>query len=75
MVKMARTWWGEKFLEVLSVSMDIGRLKRGRPYAGPRRILDFEIRQATVKAKIRGNVNPYFGVYKEPRYDVTVRLK
>ncbi len=75
MAKMARTWWGQKFLDVLSISMNIGRLKRGRSYAGPSRILEFEISGDTVTAKIRGNINPYFEVYKEPRYKVTVKLK
>ena len=75
MAKMARTWWGEKFLDALAVSMDIGRLKRGRSYAGPNRLLEFDISGHTVKAKVRGNVNHYFGVYEEPRYNVTVRLK
>ncbi len=75
MAKMARTWWGEKFLDVLSISMDIGRLKRGRSYAGPSRILEFDIRDHRVTAKIRGNINPYFEVYREPEYKVAVNLK
>ena len=75
MAKIVRTWWGERFLDVLSISMDSGRLKRGRAYSGPGRLLEFDIDGHTVKARIRGNVNPYFGVYKEPRYKVTVKLK
>jgi len=70
MAKMVRTWWGEKFFEVLEISIDAGRLKRGRAYAGPNRLLKFEIRgDNTVAAVMRGNVNPYFGVYK-----VTIKL-
>ena len=76
MAKMARTWWGEKFLEVLEISIDPGRLKRGRAYAGPNRLLKFEIRDDNaVAAVVRGNVNPYFGVYEEPRYKATIKLK
>ncbi len=70
-----RTWWGEKFLNVLEQCMDPGRLKRGRAYSGSSRLLDFSIAGYQVKAKIRGNVNPYFGVYKEPRYKVSVSLQ
>ena len=75
MTKRVRTWWGEKFLDVLNVIMDSGRLRRGRAYAGPRRLLEFRIAGDTVIAKVRGNVNPYFGVYTEPRYRVEVKLR
>ena len=75
MAGMARTWWGKRFLDVLEISMDSGRLRRGRAYSGPGRLLSFDIAGHTVNATMRGNVNPYFGVYKEPRYEVTVRLK
>lgn len=75
MARPTRTWWGEKFLDVLQVIMDSGRLKRGRAYSGPRRLLHFDISGDTVTARVRGNVNPYFGVYKEPRYRVEVKLR
>ena len=75
MAKMTRTWWGEKFLDVLSISMDSGRLSRGRAYSGPNRLLEFDIDGHCVKAKIRGNVSAYFEVYEEPRYEVAVQLK
>ena len=55
--------------------MDVGRLKRGRSYAGPHRLIDFNIDNHIVKATVRGNINPYFGVYKEPRYKVSVNLR
>ncbi|MEB4591357.1 SWIM zinc finger family protein [Candidatus Thiothrix sp. Deng01] len=75
MAKMTRTWWGEKFLNVLAISMDSGRLGRGRAYSGPNRLLSFAIDGPLAKATVRGNVNPYFGVTKEPRYQVEVKLK
>lgn len=75
MAKLTRTWWGEKFLQVLEISMDSGRLGRGRAYAGPNRLLEFAVRGPVVTATVRGNVNPYFGVTKEPRYKVEVKLK
>jgi len=75
MARLVRTWWGERFLDVLERAMDHGRLYRGRSYAGPGRLLEFNIKGGTVKARVRGNINPYFGVTKEPRYNVTVKLK
>ncbi|MCY4226914.1 MAG: SWIM zinc finger family protein [Gammaproteobacteria bacterium] len=70
-----RTWWGEKFLDVLEQCMDIGRLRRGRAYSGASRLLEFSIKGHEVKASVRGNINPYFGVYEEPRYSVSVSLQ
>ncbi|MYB35168.1 MAG: hypothetical protein F4X92_08650 [Gammaproteobacteria bacterium] len=75
MTRAARTWWGEKFLDVLEHCMDVGRLKRGRAYSGESRLLEFSINGHQVKGKVRGNVNHYFGVYEEPRYNVSVSLK
>ncbi|MCK5917139.1 MAG: SWIM zinc finger family protein [Cocleimonas sp.] len=74
MAKITRTWWGESFLDVLSISMDEGRLKRGRAYSSPNRLLKFDINQCSIKATLRGNINHYFGVYKEPRYKAEVKL-
>jgi uncharacterized Zn finger protein len=54
--------------------MDAGRLQRGRGYSGDSRILSFDIAKALVSATVRGNVNPYFGVYKEPKYNIQIRL-
>ena len=75
MARMSRTWWGQIFLDVLEECMDEGRLRRGRAYSGPNRLLRFEITGTGVQAVVRGNINPYFGVRKEPRYKVSVRLK
>ena len=75
MANVSRTWWGQRFLEALEKCTDAGRLRRGRAYSKPHRLLEFSIEEATVTAKLRGNVNPYFGVYKEPRYHVEITLK
>lgn len=75
MARLSRTWWGQRFIEALERSMDTGRLGRGRAYAGPNRLLAFGIEGPAIGATVRGNVNPYFGVYKEPRYQVTIQLK
>jgi len=73
--KITRTWWGERFLEALQQRLDSGRLSRGRTYAGPNRMLDFCIVGKEIRAKIRGNINPYFNVHKEPKYKVSIKLK
>ena len=72
MAKMSRTWWGQKFIEAIEQLTDAGRLSRGRSYSKPNRILHFDIKDGTVVAQIRGNVNPYFGVHKEPRYNTVI---
>jgi uncharacterized Zn finger protein len=74
MSKHSRTWWGQKFISALESFTDSGRLQRGRSYSGENRILSFEISNGVVKATIRGNVNPYFGVYKEPKYKTEIEM-
>lgn len=69
-----RTWWGERFLDALEEFTDAGRLSRGRAYASNGRVTAYEIDDGTVTAKVRGSVNPYFGVYKEPLYTTTIAI-
>ncbi len=71
----SKTWWGQQFLRAIEAITDAGRLSRGRSYAGDRRIKSFTIDASNVKARVRGNVNPYFGVYKEPTYTTRVALR
>ncbi len=73
--KITRTWWGERFLDALQQRIDSGRLSRGRSYAGPSRMLDFCIDGKEISAKIRGNINPYFNVHREPKYKISIKLK
>ena len=80
MARMSRTWWGQRFLQALESCTDEGRLQRGRSYSGPNRLLEFDIHAdkqggITVQSTVRGNKNPYFGVYKEPRYQVNIQLR
>lgn len=74
MVQFTRTWWGQRFLAALESFSDAARLGRGRSYARGDRIRSHAIRNGKVTAKVRGNVNPYFGVYQEPVYDTTVQV-
>lgn len=75
MARATRTWWGEKFIKALEAFTDPARLGRGRSYASGGRIKSYEIDGGKVSAKVRGSINPYFGVYKEPTYTTTVQLK
>jgi uncharacterized Zn finger protein len=77
MTQISKTWWGRKFIEALEEEGDSGRLSRGRSYARPGnpKIKHFEIQQDLVIAQIRGSVNPYFGVYKEPTYTITIEFE
>jgi len=74
MSKHAKTWWGQRFIEALEDFTDSGRLARGRSYATDHRIKQWVLQNGKVEAKLRGNINPYYGVYKEPTYKVSVQL-
>ncbi len=69
-----RTWWGNRFLAALEGFTDSGRLERGRAYSSDNRILEFAIADGMVTATVRGNINPYFGVYKEPKYKTRIQM-
>jgi len=75
MPTFTRTWWGQRFIAVLEEFTDANRLARGRSYANNGRILSYDIDKGTVRAKVRGSINPYFGVYKEPIYATSAKLK
>jgi uncharacterized Zn finger protein len=72
MANFSRTWWGQRFIAALEEFTDPGRLGRGRSYATNGRILKYTIADGKVTATVRGSVNPYYGVYKEPRYKTTI---
>jgi uncharacterized Zn finger protein len=74
MAKFSRTWWGIRFIEALERVTDAGRLGRGRSYARNGKVLEFHLSEGKITAKVRGSVNPYFGVYKEPLYRTTVQI-
>ncbi len=75
MAQFSRTWWGQRFIAALEQFTDPGRLGRGRSYASNGRILEYKLANGTVTAKVRGSINPYFGVYKEPIYKTTIKIK
>ncbi|MBD1866164.1 SWIM zinc finger family protein [Cyanobacteria bacterium FACHB-471] len=74
MAQFSRTWWGKKFIEALEAFTDSGRLSRGRSYASGGKVKSFEIKDGVVTAKVKGSVNPYFGVYEEPLYTTEIRI-
>jgi uncharacterized Zn finger protein len=74
MAGFSRTWWGQKFIEALEAFTDSGRLSRGRSYANGGKVKSFEIKDGVVTAKVKGSVNPYFGVYKEPLYTTEIKI-
>jgi uncharacterized Zn finger protein len=75
MVQFSRTWWGQRFITALEKMMDSGRLSRGRSYARNDKVKSFGIKDGIILAQVRGSVNPYFGVYKEPLYTITIEFK
>src|SRR2546426_9044196 len=74
MALFSRTWWGQRFIAALEEFTDPGRLGRGRSYASGGRILDYTVANGSVKAKMRGSINPYFGVYKKPIYQTSIPI-
>jgi len=74
MAQFSRTWWGQRFLAALEQFTDPARLGRGRSYANNGRIVEYKVAHGAVEAKVRGSINPYFGVYKEPIYRTTIKI-
>ncbi len=74
MSQFSRTWWGKRFIEALEDFTDSARLGRGRSYARNGKIKEHQINGGKITAKVRGSVNPYFGVYKEPLYKTTIEI-
>ncbi len=72
---ISRSWWSNKFISALESYTEPGRLKRGRSYSSDYRLKSFEIDGGLVLAKVRGSVNPYFGVTKEPTYVTTLEFQ
>jgi uncharacterized Zn finger protein len=75
MAQFSRTWWGQRFIAALEEFTDQARLGRGRSYASGGRIIEYTLSKGTVTAKVRGSINPYFGVYKEPIYKTSITIK
>lgn len=75
MANFSRTWWGQRFLTAIEQITDAGRLGRGRSYARGNKVKSFTIKDGLVKAQVRGSVNPYFGVYKEPLYETSIEFE
>ena len=75
MAQFSKTWWGKRFIEALEEFTESGRLGRGRSYARNGKIKNYDITNGKITAKVRGSVNPYFGVYKEPLYKTEIELK
>lgn len=75
MAGFTRTWWGQHFIHALEQFADQNRLARGRSYANNGKIQSFTLKDGKITAKVRGSINPYFGVYKEPLYDVSIACK
>lgn len=74
MAKFSRTWWGDRFIKALEAFTDEARLQRGRSYARGGKVLNFQIEQNHITARVKGSVNPYFGVSKEPTYNISIEI-
>jgi uncharacterized Zn finger protein len=75
MAQFSRTWWGQRFIQALEEFSDEARLGRGRAYARNGKVKEHQIANGKITAKVRGSINPYFGVYKEPLYKISIEIK
>ena len=75
MSQFSRSWWGQKFITAIENLTDSGRLSRGRSYARGRKVKSFDLDGNLVTAQVRGSINPYFGVHKEPLYHITIEFQ
>ena len=75
MGQFSRSWWGQQFITAIEKLTDPGRLSRGRSYARGNKVKGFDIDGNLITAQVRGSVNPYFGVYKEPLYHITIEFQ
>ncbi len=75
MAQFSQTWWGQRFIEALETFTESNRLGRGRSYARNGKIKSYQIKDGKITAQVRGSVNPYFGVYKEPLYNTKIEIK
>ena len=74
MPTFSRTWWGQRFIAALEKVTNAGRLSRGRSYASTGRIIEHTFQDGVVNARVRGSINPYFGIYKEPIYTTSISV-
>ena len=72
MTKFSRTWWGDRFIKALEAFTDESRLQRGRSYAHGGKVLSFEIEQKSHHRSSQRINQSYFGVYKEPTYNISI---
>jgi uncharacterized Zn finger protein len=75
MAGFTRSWWGDRFIAALESFTELGRLGRGRSYARGKKVKSFSINGNRIKAQVLGSVNPYFGVYQEPIYNIMIQIK
>jgi uncharacterized Zn finger protein len=73
--EFARNWWSQSMIATIEQQSDSSRLARGRSYAKGSKITSLEIEGNRILAQVRGSVNPYFGVYREPTYFTTLEFK
>lgn len=58
--KFGETWWGKKWVEVLSEFEHDQRMSRGRAYARAERVKNFKLAEGGITARVQGSM----GIYK-----------
>ena len=62
---ITKTWWGEKWLDVLKGVYYTNRIDRGKTYANTGRVYDIIIKDNLALSKVRGNYQSFYNVSVE----------
>lgn len=73
--EFGKTWWSQRFIAAIERLTDEARRSRGRSYARSSKIKTVVIKDNQVIAQVRGSINSYFGVHKEPTYITTLEFE
>lgn len=57
--KFGSTWWGEKWVEILSEFEYDQRMSRGRAYARADRVKNFNLKEGGITATVKGSMGNY----------------
>jgi len=69
------TWWGKKWVEILSKYEDDQRMARGRAYARADKVKKFKINEGAITAMVEGSLGDYNVSVKFKKYNEKEWLK
>jgi len=67
--KFGVTWWGKKWVDILSKYEDDQRMSRGRAYARANKIKKFKVKEGAITATVEGSSGNYQVIVKFKKYN------